>query len=260
MGVTAFSQFESQVRAAKPRAAIVLGSGLGAVVDAFKTFASISFADVPGFAAPTVHGHAGKVLAVEWAGVPVLAFRGRMHYYEGHAWDRCLGTIRLAAAFEIKTILLTNAAGGIHDTLNPGDLMILDRHLALLDPQSWQGIASGIRTVNPYDPDSVNVLKTLAGSYAGLTGPTYETPAEIRALKAMGADAVGMSTVREALEAQRLGMRVAAVSCITNKAAGLSAGTLDHAEVAEVAGRGDVVARMEKLVAGYFNSPALQGA
>jgi purine-nucleoside phosphorylase len=204
-----------------------------------------------------VQGHSGKVLAVEW-GVPVLAYRGRMHYYEGHPWPRVVGTVNLAADLGIKTILLTNAAGGIHDELSPGDLMILNEHLSLLDATAWSKIANQIQRVNPYSPQLVAKLqallttKIISGCYAGLTGPTYETPAEIRALKAMGADAVGMSTVREALTARERGMSVAAISCITNKAAGLGNATLDHSEVQDVASRADVVERLANLVRAFL--------
>lgn len=256
--MSSFAKFEADLRAFKPKAAIILGSGLGPVVDRLRTAASIEFADVPGFAAPTVHGHAGRVLAVEWGGVPVLAFRGRMHFYEGHDWHRCTATVRLAGELGTTTILLTNAAGGIHPELSPGDLMVIQHHLPLLDPQAWKAVAEGMTVANPYTPHLVTKLQTLsepkllAGTYAGLTGPTYETPAEIRALKAMGADAVGMSTVKEALAAAELGMDVAAISCITNKAAGLSEGKLDHTEVQEIASRGDVVARLSKLVEDFF--------
>lgn len=253
--MTEFEQFEYAVRAFAPKAAIILGSGLGPVVDALRTIATIDFAAVPGFAAPTVHSHAGKVLAVEWGGVPVLAFRGRMHFYEGHPWERCVSTVSLAARLGVKTILLTNAAGGLHPQLNPGDLMVIRDHLPLLEANAWRQHAEGSPRSNPYSLELAALLTRsglLAGVYAGLTGPTYETPAEIRALAAMGADAVGMSTVKEALAAAELGLQVAGLSCITNKAAGLSAGTLDHREVQEVASRGDVVARMAKLVEDFF--------
>ncbi len=257
--MTPFAAFESAARSISPQAAVILGSGLGPVVDALKCHAAIEFQDVPGFAAPTVQGHAGRVMLVEWGGVHVLAFRGRMHFYEGHDWPTCTGTVRLAAKLGVKTILLTNAAGGIHPDLNPGDLMAIRQHLPLLSANDWKhSLHAG-----PYTPDFVAKLQQLsaaggtpilAGVYAGLTGPTYETPAEIRALAAMGADAVGMSTVKEAQTAADLGLRVAAISCITNKAAGLSADKLDHSEVQDVASRPDVVARLAKLVTDFFST------
>lgn len=256
--MTAFERFEADTRAFAPKAGIILGSGLGTVVDSLPSTGRISFTEVPGFAAPTVHGHAGQVLAVQWGGVPVVAFRGRMHFYEGHPWSRCVGTVRLAARLGVRTMLLTNAAGGLHPELNPGDLMVIRSHLPLLDAEAWKQVAESGLVASPYTPRHVTALQTLAepkllaGVYAGLTGPTYETPAEIRALAAMGADAVGMSTVMEAMTAAELGMDVAAISCITNKAAGISPSKLDHSEVQEVASRGDVVARLSKLVEQFF--------
>jgi purine-nucleoside phosphorylase len=256
--MTPFEQFEAATRRFAPRVAVVLGSGLGPVVDQLRTVASIDFTSVPGFAAPTVQGHSGKVHAVEWGGVPALAFRGRMHYYEGHPWERVVGTVNLAARLGIKSILLTNAAGGIHPDLHPGDLMVIRNHLSLLDANAWKVVAESKPITNPYSPNLVTKLqslsptKLLAGVYAGLTGPTYETPAEIRALKAMGADAVGMSTVMEANAAAEQGLQVAAISCITNKAAGLSDAKLDHNEVQDVASRADVVGRLAKLMEAFL--------
>lgn len=255
--MTLFDTFLKSSRDFQPKAGVILGSGLGPVVDQLRTIASIEFTDVPGFAAPTVQGHAGRVLAVDWHGTPVLAFRGRMHFYEGHDWDRVTKTVKLAADVGVKTILLTNAAGGLHPELNPGDLMIIHRHLPLLGSDDWKSIAAKAPSESPYAPHLVAKLqalsathgkKLLAGCYAGLTGPTYETPAEIRALAAMGADAVGMSTVKEALAAAVLGLQVAAISCITNKAAGLSNEILDHSDVQHIASRSDVVGRLSRLV------------
>jgi purine-nucleoside phosphorylase len=260
--MTPFAEFEAAVRRFAPKAAVILGSGLGPVVDRLRTVASVDFTNVPGFAAPTVAGHAGRVLAVEWGGVPVLAFRGRMHYYEGHPWGRVVGTVNLAADLGIRTILLTNAAGGIRDELNPGDLMVIDKHLPLLDANAWKKLAEDAANPNPYSSQLVAKLQTLspsklvAGCYTAVIGPTYETPAEIRALKALGADAVGMSTVMEALAAQERGMHVAAISCITNKAAGLSDAVLDHREVQDVASRADVVERLAKLAERFLTSVA----
>jgi purine-nucleoside phosphorylase len=243
--MTRFADFTAAVRARRPRAAVVLGSGLGAVPHHFAEAASVPFADVPGLTATSVHGHSGAIGLGDCAGVPLLVFRGRLHFYEGHPWDRVAAPVRLLADWEVKTLILTNAAGGIHDRLNPGDLMVLRDHLWLQVPQSVGQVSnlSG-KKEPPYSPRLIQLLQQaepgrelLAGTYAALTGPCYETPAEIRALKAMGADAVGMSTAFEAVTAAGLGMDVAAISCITNKAAGLACGTLDHKEVLANAGR-----------------------
>ena len=248
-----FDAFTAAVRAHGPRVAVVLGSGLGAVPHRFARAASIPFADVPTLVAPSVQGHSGTIDLGHCVGVPLLVFRGRLHYYEGHSWDRVAAPVRLMAGWGVKTLILTNAAGGIHDRLGPGDLMVLRGHLWLQTPEAVVGQVSNLSChpdrleTCPISPSSARLIELLqaaepgrelmAGVYAAVTGPCYETPAEIRALKAMGADAVGMSTAFEARTAADLGMDVAAVSCITNKAAGLTCGPLDHAEVLANAGR-----------------------
>lgn len=238
-----FAQFRPAASALAPRVAVVLGSGLGPVADRVRVTAEVRFADLPGFAAPTVRGHPGRAIVGTWDGVPVLVFQGRMHYYEGHPWDRLTAAVRLAADLGVKTLVLTNAAGGIRPDLAPGDLMLVRGHIALLGPNDWRHAADPARPT-PYSADLVARLRDHAaaaewtlpiGTYAALTGPCYETPAEIRALAALGADAVGMSTAAEAEAAAAVGLEVAAISCITNKAAGIGTGPLDHAEVLRTA-------------------------
>ena len=239
-----FPAFENAVRASQPRVAVVLGSGLGSVPHHFVELASIAFADVPGLATPSVHGHSGSISLGTCVDRPLLVFRGRLHFYEGHPWDLVIQPVRLMAKWRVKTLLLTNAAGGIHDSLGPGELMVLRDHLFLQTPHSWR-VVTQPRTA-PYSPRLMELLQEakkqhgrhlMAGVYAAVTGPCYETPAEIRALKAIGADAAGMSTAAEAQAAVAVGLEVAALSCITNKAAGLSAGVLDHREVLANAAR-----------------------
>lgn len=238
--MTAFDAFARTAASLAPRTAVVLGSGLAGATAAFVERASVGFGDIPGLVPPTVHGHGGRLAVGEWSGVPTLLFLGRLHFYEGHSWGVVTGTVRVAAELGATRVVLTNAAGGIHPSLNPGDLMAIRGHLKLLDPAAWRGLAGGAAVSHPYSPHLLAVLQShevaggrdlLAGVYAALTGPSYETPAEIRALAACGADAVGMSTAMEAEEAERLGLEVAGISCITNKAAGLGGATLDHAEV-----------------------------
>ncbi|HJZ94833.1 MAG TPA: purine-nucleoside phosphorylase [Gemmataceae bacterium] len=236
--MTPFDDFTAAVRDHGPRLAVVLGSGLGAVPHSFEELATIRFADVPGLVAPSVHGHGGAIAVGLCAGRPLLVFRGRLHVYEGHPWDLVAAPVRLAAGLGIKVLLLTNAAGGIHDSLWPGDLMVLRDHLFLQQPNAWREPAGA----TPYSARVNELLQSIdagltTGVYVAVTGPCYETAAEIRALKAMGADAVGMSTAFEALTAAGLGLEVAAISCITNKAAGLTAATLDHREVLANAAR-----------------------
>src|SRR5262245_7235788 len=233
-----FRDFESAVRASQPGVAVVLGSGLGSVPHQFAELASIPFADVPGLASPSVHGHAGRIALGTCSGRALIVFRGRLHFYEGHPWDRVTRPVSLMAAMGVKVLILTNAAGGLHESLGPGDLMVLRNHLLLQTPQAWKAVSQP--RSGPYSAQLIELLQEteaqcgrtlMAGVYAAVTGPCYETPAEIRALKATGADAVGMSTAWEALAARECGMDVAAVSCITNKAAGLTCQTLDHKEV-----------------------------
>jgi purine-nucleoside phosphorylase len=239
-----FEAFATTARAHSPRVAVVLGSGLGTVPQRFEEFSSVSFADVPGLATTSVMGHSGSICLGTSVSRPILIFRGRLHLYEGHPWDRVTTPIHLMAGLGVKIVLLTNAAGGIHDSLGPGDLMVLRDHLFLQMPNAWKAVAEP-RTP-PYSRRLIELLQQcerergrnlMAGVYAALTGPCYETPAEIRALKALGADAVGMSTAAEANAAATLGLEVAAISCITNKAAGLTGGILDHREVLANAAR-----------------------
>jgi purine-nucleoside phosphorylase len=239
-----FDDFSAQVRDHLPRVAVVLGSGLGSVPQRFEELASVPFADVPGLATTSVKGHSGSICLGICTSRPVLIFRGRLHFYEGHPWERVTKPVELMAALGVKTLFLTNAAGGIHDSVGPGDIMVLRDHLFLQMPNAWKSVAEP-RTP-PYSRRLIELLQQcerergrnlMAGVYAALTGPCYETPAEIRALKAMGADAVGMSTAAEANTAARAGLDVAAISCITNKAAGLTTGILDHREVLANAAR-----------------------
>jgi purine-nucleoside phosphorylase len=238
--MTAFDAFAHTVAALAPRTAVVLGSGLSGATTAFVERASVGFAAVPGLVPPTVPGHGGRMAVGEWSGAPALLFLGRLHFYEGHPWSVVTGTVRTAAELGATRIVLTNAAGGINPALQPGDLMALRGHIKLLEPRAWRALANGNAVSRPYSPRLLEAMRAhevaagrelLAGVYAALTGPSYETPAEIRALAACGADAVGMSTAMEAEEAARLGLEVAAISCITNEAAGLGAAAPHHTEV-----------------------------
>jgi purine-nucleoside phosphorylase len=244
--------------AGEPPWAFVLGSGLGPVVRRVRPVASVRFADIPGMVAPTVSGHGGQLIFGHWADRPVLVFTGRLHFYEGHPWPRVVRPIELLAELGAAGVVLTNAAGGINRDFAPGSLMLLRDHLEWNHPRHWRTPGPGHRP-SPY---SIAVRERLVaaartagivlheGVYAAVTGPTYETPAEVRALAASGADAVGMSTAREATRAAELGLGVAAISCIANLAAGLSPTPLSHAEVLEaVAGSADRLgAALERFV------------
>ncbi len=234
--MTAFDAVRAGAARLKPRTAVVLGSGLGGVTASFVTAAVAPYAEVPGLPPPTVAGHSGRLAVGTWAGVPAVVCSGRVHFYEGHPWDRVTRLIEVVAEMGVTTLLLTNAAGGIRPGLNPGDLMAISGHLKLLGPTAW----TDFTLRSPYSPRLLARLQALdpalpTGVYAALTGPTYETPAEIRALAAAGADAVGMSTAVEAEAAAARGLDVAAISTITNKAAGLGDGPLSHAEVEQTA-------------------------
>lgn len=237
--MTAFAAFERLVQRLQPRPAIVLGSGLGGVVEVFREEGSIGFADIPGLSPTTVRGHRGQLVAGHWDHVPALLFRGRLHFYEGHSHEAVTEPVRIARSLGIKAFILTNAAGGINPALKLGDLMAIHRHLKLINGSAWHSVVDTSPPA-PYSTRLIELMRSqealagrelMAGTYAALTGPSYETPAEIRALAACGADAVGMSTALEAETAAECGLEVAAISCVTNAAAGLSAGLLSHAEV-----------------------------
>lgn len=228
---------------ARPETAIVLGSGLGSVAEAFGIEAEVSYAEVPGLSASTVPGHAGRFVLGRHAGKPVLVAQGRRHLYEGLTAHEVTASIRFMHELGVKRVILTNAAGAIRDTFHVGGLMLITDHLNL------QGTTPLLGGPHFHDMSEVYTLslreKLLAaasslgltlhqGIYAALLGPQYETPAEIRMLRTLGADAVGMSTVPEAIQARALGMQVAGISMLTNWAAGLKPQTLHHAEVVEV--------------------------
>ena len=253
--MTPFAAFARTAASLAPRTAVVLGSGLAGATTAFIERASVGFGDIPGLVPPTVHGHGGRLAVGTWSGAPALLFLGRLHFYEGHPWTTVTGMMCIAAELGATRVVLTNAAGGIHPALAPGDLMAIRGHLKWLSAPAWRTLARDTAVSQPYSPRLLDVMQAheaaaglalLAGVYAALTGPSYETPAEIRALAACGADAVGMSTAMEAEEAVRLGLEVAAISCITNKAAGLGDAALDHAEV--LANARLAVARMGVLL------------
>jgi purine-nucleoside phosphorylase len=234
-----------------PALAIVLGSGFHHVLAALDVDKKISCAKIPGFPVPGVSGHAGELIFGRLGGTPVLVLSGRAHFYEGYAMEQVTFPIRTLAALGIRDLLLTNAAGGINQKFRSGDFMVLTDHI------NWMGanpLRGGAGPDRPRFVDMTHVydaklsallvragkdgnLKLRRGVYLAVSGPSYETPAEIRAFARLGADAVGMSTVPEAMVARQCGLSVAAVSCITNPAAGRGRGPLSHAEVLETAER-----------------------
>lgn len=242
----------SQSISSKPKVGLVLGSGLGAFADSLQDRVAISYSDIPHMPSSHVIGHAGNLVFGTSGGTSVVAMQGRVHLYEGHDPNTVVFGTRLMRALGVDVIIMTNAAGGIGDGMSPGDLILIEDHINLTGRNCLVGPNDD--TLGPRFPDmsaaydrelmdlaeKVAVAQGLAlgrGVYAGLLGPTYETPAEVRMLKTLGAHAVGMSTVLEVIAARHMGARVLGISCITNLAAGLGHETLNHAEVKETAER-----------------------
>lgn len=218
------------------RVAVILGSGWqDAATRIGEARAKIPMAELPGFVTPTAEGHVGTILSVDVAGIPTLLVMGRNHLYEGYEPSQVVHQIRTAVAAGAETIILTNAAGGIRDGLQVGDPVLIRDHLNLTARTPLVG-ARFVDMVDAYDPQLREIARVVdptltEGVYAGLTGPQYETPAEIAMLRAMGADLVGMSTVLETIAARSLGVRVLGLSLVTNLAAGVTGEPLSHAEV-----------------------------
>lgn len=267
---TAAARIRERVGARRPRVGLILGSGLGAYADTLEDAVAIDYGDIPGFPRSTIVGHAGKLVVGDKGGVPCAAMQGRVHFYEGHSAQTVVFPARTLITLGVDTLIITNAAGGLRH--EPGTLMVLRDHLNLFPEHPLRGANDerlGKRFPDmsePYDP----ALRELAhgvgarlgielaeGVYAGQSGPSYETPAEVRMLGALGADAAGMSTVPEVIAARHMGARVLGISCITNKAAGLSDRPLSHEEVTETADR--VRATFIALLDGILADLATQG-
>lgn len=243
----AADSIRARTGAIAPVAGIILGSGLGGLATRITDAVVVPFADVPGFPSATVVGHAGTLISGSLGGRPVVALAGRFHMYEGHAAALAGFPVRVLHALGVGTLFVSNAAGGIRRTFRAGDLMLIRDHLNLMfqNPLIGANEPGDIRfpdMSDPYDSALAEQLRAHAlslgiplqeGVYGGLLGPTYETPAEVRMLATLGADAVGMSTVPEVLVARAIGMRVAGISCITNLASGISLHPLSHTEVLE---------------------------
>ncbi|MDE6951176.1 MAG: purine-nucleoside phosphorylase [Lachnospiraceae bacterium] len=245
----------------KPEVALILGSGLGDYADSIKTEAVVDYSDIEGFPVSTVTGHKGRFVFGYVGEVPVVIMQGRVHYYEGYPMSDVVLPTRLMGMLGAKKLFLTNAAGGMNESFKPGTLMMITDHIATSVPNPLTG--PNIEELGVRFPDMSEVysnrlqdvirssakqcgVEIREGVYVQLTGPSYETPAEIRMCRAFGGDAVGMSTACEATAARHMGMEVCGVSCITNLAAGMSKEKLDHKEVQETADR--VSAEFKKLV------------
>lgn len=236
----------------RPSVGLILGSGLGGFADRLEDAVRIDYGDLPHFPLSTVSGHAGRLVVGTLAGVTCVAMQGRVHFYEGHSAAEAALPARVLVALGARTLIITNAAGGLHADWTPGTLMLIRDHINLLGDNPLRGPNDD--RLGPRFPDMTRAyapaLRELArgaaariglelaeGVYVAMSGPTYETPAEVQMLARLGADATGMSTVPEAVVANHMGARVLGISCITNKAAGLSDQPLSHDEVKETAER-----------------------
>ena len=230
----------------EPRIALVLGSGLGGFADDFEEPVAIPYDEIPGFSRSTAQGHAGRMVIGKIDGIPVLAMQGRLHYYEGYSLEEVTFPVRTFGLLGIKTLVLTNASGGINVQLSQGALMVISDHLNLMGVNPLRG--ANDERFGPRFPDMSAVysaelqelvveeakaigIEVRRGIYGALSGPSYETPAEIHLLRNLGADAVGMSTVPEAIVARHMGLEVLGISCITNMAAGISDEPINHEDV-----------------------------
>ncbi len=242
----------------QPKVAIVLGSGLGAVAESVQAPIAIPYSTLPHFPQSTVQGHSGRFVAGTLGGVPVLIMQGRVHFYEGYSPAQVTFPMRVLGALGIQTVILTNAAGGINPAYRIGDLALITDHINALpfnpligpnEPRFGRSEHTGLRFFDMTEAYSLR-LRTLAhqaaaeegfslteGVYLATTGPSFETPAEIRAFRTLGADLVGMSTVPETIVARHMGIQVLGISCVTNLAAGISQTHLSHEEVFEAGSR-----------------------
>lgn len=242
--------FIKKTTAMAPSIGVILGSGLGAFADRLTDSTRLAYRDIPHFPQPHVTGHAGELVIGTLHGVACAVMSGRVHYYEGHSMGSVTFPVRVLAGLGVQKLIVTNAAGGVNPTYDPGDFMVITDHMNLTGDNPLRGPNDerfGPRFPDmstAYSGDCRKIWHDAArsvgfnlrdGIYAGLAGPCYETPAEIRMLQRLGADAVGMSTVAEVTVARHAGLQVAGLSVITNRAAGLSATPLSHREVTEIA-------------------------
>lgn len=231
-----------------PQIGLILGSGLGVLAEQINQPIILPYTQIPGFPVSTVEGHAGQLVLGELCGKTVVAMQGRFHYYEGYSMDKITFPVRVMKLLGVKTLIVTNAAGSVNETFKPGDLMIITDHINMMGMNPL--IGANDERFGPRFPDMTEAyskelrevanqvakkqgLDVKEGIYVGNTGPTYETPAEVRMARVLGGDAVGMSTVPEVIVARHCGLKVLGISCLTNMAAGIVDQPLSHAEVIE---------------------------
>lgn len=233
----------------EPELGLILGSGLGVLVEDFSESVSIAYEEIPGFPLSSVEGHAGRLVCGKLAGKQVVALQGRFHYYEGYSMQELVIPVRVMGMLGVDKLLVTNAAGGVNLDFSPGEFMFITDHINLMGANPLRG--ENLSEFGPRFPDMSSLYSdefivsaeacaaelgiiTRRGVYAGMMGPGFETPAEIRFLRTIGADAVGMSTVPEVIAAGHMGLSVLGISCITNMAAGVLPEPLSHEEVMEI--------------------------
>lgn len=243
----------------EPELGIILGSGLGSLVDGFEDAVTIKFEEIPNFPRTTVEGHRGEVVAGKFSGVDVIALSGRVHYYEGYTMQEVCLPVRMMAGLGVKKLIVTNAGGAINEGFSTEDIVVITDHINLMGDNPLKGSWDFVDMTDAYN----SILKVIAhdsagkldlelkeGVYLALSGPSYETPAEIRMLRTFGADIVGMSTVPEVIVANSLGMEVLGLSMITNMAAGILSQKLSHKEVIQVTREagGKFIRLIEKII------------
>lgn len=249
----------------KPEIGLILGSGLGSLADLIENAEFFPYQDIPNFPISTVEGHAGRLVIGTLQGKTIVAMQGRFHYYEGYKMDEVTFPVRVMKLLGVKTLIVTNAAGAVNTNFKPGDLMIINDHINLSgnNPLIGRNLDSfGVRFPDmseAYSKDLINMVKTVGkdlnldlkeGVYAMMSGPTYETPSEVRMVRTLGADAVGMSTVPEVIIANHSKMKVIGISCLTNMAAGILDQPLNHEEVIETSNmvKANFMNLMESLI------------
>ncbi|MBM7701652.1 purine-nucleoside phosphorylase [Metabacillus iocasae] len=242
------AQFIQEKYETTPKVGLILGSGLGVLADEIQDAVKIPYNEIPEFPISTVEGHAGQLVLGTIHNVPVVAMQGRFHFYEGYGLDKVTFPVRVMKELGVQTLIVTNAAGGVNESYEPGDLMIISDHinnfgtnpligpndstLGVRFPDMSEAYCKNLRALAK-DVASKLTIHVQEGVYVGNTGPTYETPAEVRMLRTLGGDAVGMSTVPEVIVARHAGMKVLGISCISNMAAGILDQPLHHDEVIE---------------------------
>jgi purine-nucleoside phosphorylase len=228
---------------AAARIGIILGSGLGGLIEAMTDTASMRFEDIPGFPKPTVKGHNGEVVAGRLSGVPVIAISGRVHYYEGYTMQQVVFPVEVLFELGVDRLIITNASGAVNESYCPGDIVVIRDHINMMGDNPLRGTTRFTDLTECYAGELRNLavetagkqgIKLPQGVYLALSGPCYETPAEIRMFRGLGADLVGMSTVPEVIRAKGTGMRVLGLSMVANMAAGITGKPLSHQEVIEM--------------------------